>query len=60
VQSDVPSALDLNALYDDEFSPDKLGTVMQRLYMTAVTPTNRGIIDSSSLEYLDLLNISHD
>lgn len=33
----MPSALDLNTLYEDEFSPDKLGTVLQRLYMTAVS-----------------------
>jgi hypothetical protein len=35
-QTDVPSALDLNTVYEDEFSPDKLGAVLQRLYMTAV------------------------
>lgn len=37
----MPSALDLNTVYDDEFSPGKLGTVLQRLYMTAVSPLSR-------------------
>ena len=53
IQTDVPSALDLNTLYEDEFSPAKLSTVLQRLYMTAVSfPFSK---ESSSLQFVGVL-----
>jgi hypothetical protein len=32
----VPGGLDLNVADDDEFSPDKLRSIIERLYMTIV------------------------
>jgi Protein of unknown function (DUF3292) len=34
----VPGGLDLNIADEDEFSPDKLRSTIERLYMTVVGP----------------------
>lgn len=34
----VPGGLDLNIADEDEFSPDKLRSTIERLYMTVVCP----------------------
>ena len=34
----VPGGLDLNIADEDEFSPDKLRSTIERLYMTVVRP----------------------
>lgn len=34
----VPGSLDLNIADEDEFSPDKLRSTIERLYMTVVSP----------------------
>lgn len=35
-----PGGLDLNVADEDEFSPDKLRSNIERLYMTIVSPCN--------------------
>jgi Protein of unknown function (DUF3292) len=55
----VPGGLDLNIADEDEFSPDKLRSTIERLYMTVVSDLNfLSLMNCSSLDWLALRNIS--
>lgn len=47
--SPVPGNLDLNIADEDEFSPDKLRSVVERLYMTVVCSASEGLTGNHSL-----------